>query len=413
MVTPKDLIVTHSNSLTEARYSLSVNEQRIVLFMIAQIQPQDDEFKDYVINVTDFTKLLGIRNKNIYADTKKLLHGLLSKVLYVPNDNGYLMTNWVSSAEYKDKEGIVLLSFDKKLKPYLLMLKEQFTKYKLFTVTQFRSTYSIRLYMLLKQYVSIGVREFDLTELRIILGLEEGKYPLFYEFRRRIINTAQKEFSKKDKTGSYISDINFDLETITHKRKVTRLRFIIKSQVTSTQIELPLTADKPIPSIILEYEAYGVDRTLTLTELEKQGEKALYECLKLFKTKLESTKLNNPSGYLLGMLNKGAGKKTRIQLEEEERLKQQEEEKRQQEIQKQREKLEAEFIKQAKQEYIDSLSDQQKSELLEEVRQMYADNPAILNMIKDIHSPIAEGYLIQKIPSLERSKETYISKNSE
>lgn len=405
----KDIVVTHSNSLTEARYSLSVNEQRIVLFMISRIHPQDDEFKDYEINVADFAAMLGIKNKNIYADTKKLLQGLLSKVLYIPNDNGYLMTNWVSSAEYKDDEGVVLLSFDKKLKPYLLMLKEQFTKYKLFTVTQFRSAYSVRLYMLLKQYVNIGIREFELAELRVILGLEKDSYPQFYEFRRRIIKTAQKEFSKKDKAGNFISDLNFDLETITRNRKITRLRFIIKPQATSTQIELPFTVEAPIPDIVLEYEAFGIDRTLTLTELEKQGEKALQGCLELFKAKLESTKLKNPSGYLLGMLTKGAGKKTKAQQLEAERQQKKQTEERQQYLEKQRKKLEEEFTKKAKQDYLDSLTEQQKEELLEEVRLQYADNPAILNLIDDINSPIAEGYIINRIPRFEECREIYIN----
>jgi plasmid replication initiation protein len=403
----KNLIITHSNRLTEARYSLTVNEQRIVLFMIAQIQPEDEELQEYAINIGDFAKLLGIKNKNIYADTKNLLHGLLSKVLYIPNDNGYLMTNWVSSAEYKDDEGVVLLSFDKKLKPYLLMLKEQFTKYKLFTVTQFHSSYAIRIYMLLKQYMAIGVREFELEDFRKRLNLE-NKYPRFADFRRWVIDAAKKELSKKDKAGNYISDLNFELETITRSRKITRLRFIIHPQATSTQIELPLTIEEPAPAIILEYEAFGIDRTLTLTELEKQGEKALQDCLELFKAKLENTKLKNPSGYLLGMLTKGAGKKTKAQQLEEERQQKKQAAERQQYLEKQRKKLEEEFTKKAKQDYLDSLTEQQKEELLEEVRQLYADNLAILNLIDDIRSPIAEGYVIKKIPHFEERKNTHI-----
>jgi plasmid replication initiation protein len=404
------LAVTQSNKLVEARYSLTLNEQRIVLFMISLIQPEDVDFNDYDVKLSDIVKLAGLKNKNIQAELKDLLVDLRRKELVIPEQDGFLVTGWVSSAKYKEDEGIVQLSFDPKLKPYLLKLKEQFTKYHLFHVTHFQSSYTIRIYMLLKQYEKLGFREFELSELREILGIEEHQYQRFSDFKKRVINVAQSEFLKKDASGQYLSDITFQLETIRAGRKISRLRFVIEHQdISSAQLELPIIDDdKAIPAIILEYEEYGIDRTLTLTELEKQGEKALYDCLELFKAKLESTNLKNPSGYLLGMLNKGAGKKTKAQQLEAERQQKKQAEERQQYLEKQRKKLEEEFTKKAKQDYLDSLTEPQKEELLEEVRQLYADNPAILNLIDDIGSPIAEGYVIKKIPHFEERKNTHI-----
>jgi len=414
----KNLIVTHSNKLTEARYSLSVNEQRIILFMISLIQPNDDNLKDYEIAINEFTELLSLNTKDTYARTKHVLQELLSRVLYIPkSDNkGYLMTHWVSSAEYKDNEGVICLSFDKKLKPYLLSLKEQFTKYRLFTVAHFGSSYSIRIYMLLKQYESIGVREFELTAFKELLDLGD-KYPRFADFRKRVIDTAKLEFTKKNDSGGYVSDITFDLKTTRHNRKISRLIFTIRKQkVGSQQIELPIVKDDTnIPNIITEYETYGVSRSITLPQLEQQGEQALIDCLALFKEQVDKLDLKNPSGYLLGMLNNEAGKKDQAKQEKEERQRKEAQAKqaaeRQRKLEQQRKKLEVTFIKQAKQDYISGLSEQEKVDLLEEARKAYEDNPAILNMIKDINSPIVEGYLTPKIPNLEERKEAYIKKN--
>jgi len=409
------LVVTHSNKLTEARYSLSINEQRVVLFMISLIQPQDEDFKDYEVAVSDFSELLELNSKDNYARIKKVLRALLSKVLYIPKDDGkgYLMTHWVSSADYSDNEGIINLSFDKKLKPYLLALKEQFTKYRLFTVTHFNSSYSIRIYMLLKQYESIGIREFELSDFKELLGLRD-KYPRFADFRKRIITTAKKEFSRKDKAGNYISDITFQLETVTQRRKITKLRFLIEKQKNNnTQIEIPLIKQQEnVPLVINEYEAYGINRNITLPKLEMQGEQALINCLNLFKEQTEKLDLTNPSGYLLGMLNNEAGKENQAEKEKEERERIKQQAKKEAEYQKkqqeQREKIERIYTKETVDKYLSELTDAEAGELLTQAKK---ENPMLSSMMTSLDSPMCLAFLLPKIPDYEKNKETYITKH--
>jgi hypothetical protein len=54
----KKLLVTQSTKLVEARYHLSVGEQRLVLLMISMIQPTDEDFKDYEIKYIITTSLI-------------------------------------------------------------------------------------------------------------------------------------------------------------------------------------------------------------------------------------------------------------------------------------------------------------------------------------------------------------------
>jgi hypothetical protein len=75
----------------------------------------------------------------------------------------------------------------------------------------------------LKQYLSIGWREFGLDELKEILGLENDQYPVFSDFKKRVLTQAHKEMEAK---GSKC-DLTFQLETIKEGKKITRLRFII------------------------------------------------------------------------------------------------------------------------------------------------------------------------------------------
>ena len=221
-------LMCHANKLTEARYSLSVTEQKLILYCIAKIDPNDMALKPYKIALVDFPELLNIQFKGLYTGIKRLLKGLSSRVLEIKRENGgYLITNWISSAEYLPDIKVIELCFDPKLRPYLLELKKQFTVYKLSFIVQFQSAYTIRLYQLLKQYQNIGHRTFELEALRLLLGIDTKLYPEFKEFKRRVLNQAKKEF---EVDAASKSDITFECEYVREARRIVQIKFIIISQ---------------------------------------------------------------------------------------------------------------------------------------------------------------------------------------
>ena len=58
----KDQRVVKSNDLIQkSRFDLSLQEQKIILYLISQITPYDEEFKLYEFSITDFCKILAIR----------------------------------------------------------------------------------------------------------------------------------------------------------------------------------------------------------------------------------------------------------------------------------------------------------------------------------------------------------------
>jgi plasmid replication initiation protein len=298
-------IVCQSNKLVEARFSLTLNEQKLIIMMVSLISLNDKDFKDYEIRVADFAGLLKIKNKNIYSEIKDLLLRLTSRTLFIKEETGFLVASWVSSARYIEASGIIQLSFDKKLKPYLLELKSEFTKLNLFTVVQFKSTYTIRIYMLLKQYEKLKVREFDLLDLRQKLGMKEGIYPEFRSFRERVINQAKKELDKKDKDGSFISDITFIFKPIKQGRRIVRLRFLIvknkkyKPQKIDTHTKFSVIHNNLKKSkefhLLIEL---GITEKKVLDVLDKYDSEIIKEKLAL--TKEEER--NNPSGFFLKAL---------------------------------------------------------------------------------------------------------------
>jgi len=216
-------IVIKSNYLVEASYRLSLQEQRLILLMASKIKPEDKNFHTYQIAIKDFNRIVGIDSKSYYQRTKELTKKLLERSLQITKDNSILQITWLSSAEYFEGEGYVELSFDPKLKPYLLQLKEFFTRYQLRNVIRLKSSYSIKLYELLKQYEHVGKRKFSLEELRYKLGLHPDEYPLYANFKQKILTRAQSELNTN-------SDISFTTIEKKHGRRVVGITFLISKK---------------------------------------------------------------------------------------------------------------------------------------------------------------------------------------
>jgi plasmid replication initiation protein len=154
----------------------------------------------------------------------------MGKTIHIQQGKSWLITNWLSSAKYVEGSGCVELSFDPKLKPYLLDLKEKYTRYQLDIAIQFKSQYSIRLYERLKKEAQIikeykhkdnFEKKYSYEELRIIFSVGEKDYKLFKDFRVRVIEPAVKEISDK-------SDLNItQVEYLKTGRKITHICFYV------------------------------------------------------------------------------------------------------------------------------------------------------------------------------------------
>lgn len=227
-----DIQVVKANSIIEAKYKLTQIEQKLILIIASMIHQEDDNLKFYRMNAKDLLRVLDIDKSkygSAYEKLKQAIFRIRKRGLAILKpDGGYLVINWVASAEYYPKEGIIEFEFSSKLKPYLLQLKKSFTAYRLKNVVQLKSSYSIRIYELLKQYEKIGRRKFELEDLQGKLGVVvwddenkniiERKYPKYNDFKRKVIEVALKELPEK-------SDIAFDYREIKTGRKVTSLEF--------------------------------------------------------------------------------------------------------------------------------------------------------------------------------------------
>ncbi|GAA3333897.1 hypothetical protein GCM10020331_099750 [Ectobacillus funiculus] len=73
-------LVTKSNLLIEANYRLGLVEQKIILCVASNIQPNDSDFKTYTFPVKEFHKLIGLKGSPKYTELRKITKELMRKV---------------------------------------------------------------------------------------------------------------------------------------------------------------------------------------------------------------------------------------------------------------------------------------------------------------------------------------------
>ena len=279
----KSLIVRQANQLIEASYKIpSVGEGRLIRMLIAQISPSDEDFKTYRIAVADFAKFFGLTGGSAYDLIKKAADELTSRKIRLENGKSWLFMNWLSSAEYKEGSGHVELRFDGKLKPYLLRLQKHWNHYALENIINFRSSYSIRIFELLKaeefkaNRAGYFSRAFEYEELRGILGIDKMEYEFFKEFRIKIIEISVREINEN-------RDINVSrVEYIKTGRKFTHIVFHCERPR-----QLQLNVDEPFPKFeevakenekpddVRELVAIGIDEATAYKWRKKYGVKRL------------------------------------------------------------------------------------------------------------------------------------------
>ena len=239
----RDKLVVKANELIQkSRFNLSLQQQKIVLYFISQIMPQDDDFKLYSFTIPEFCRVCGITvesGKN-YQDVKNAIKEIADKSLWIRLPNGKsTLVRWIEKPYIDDKSGVIDIRLDADMKPYLLQLKENFTEYEIIYTLHFKSKYSIRLYELCKSIHYNDLEEYhrrySIEELRQLLGAES--YTVFKDFRRRVLEPAIDEINE-------YSDKEVNYQTITQGRKVIGIELFVKSKETAEVLKIRATIEK-------------------------------------------------------------------------------------------------------------------------------------------------------------------------
>jgi len=254
-------IVRKSNELIEARYRLSIWEQRLIFALLLNISHQDNDFKRYKIRATELAQMWNLASDNsLYQKVQEAADTLVGRTLQLSDDPNVSKTvSWLAYVEYVKGSGEIELEFHSELKSYLLQLKKYYTEYQFQYVVNFRNQYAIRIYELLKVQAFKATeggfsRQFDYNELRAILDISETEYKQFGHFKARILQPSVEEINAH--TDLYIEEVVYGKTG----RKITDITFHVKvrslEEIQTLQLEMEeppkAKADHPVISRLVE-----------------------------------------------------------------------------------------------------------------------------------------------------------------
>lgn len=224
IVDPRQMFVVKANALVQkSRFSLSLQQQKIVLYLISKIQPTDEEFKQYEFSIPDFCRVCGIdydSGKN-YSDLKAQIKEIADKSLWVEiEEDEETLLRWIERPYINKRQGIVRIKLDEYMKPFLLQLKEHYLQYQLIYTLRMKSKYSLRLYELIMSYfynkLCSYTKTFAIDELRKLIDAE--KYTRFCDFHKDVLRTAVAEIN-------LYTDLNLTYKQISKGRKTVAIEF--------------------------------------------------------------------------------------------------------------------------------------------------------------------------------------------
>src|SRR6478752_7754444 len=193
-----DLVAVMANTVAEARHLLTVPEQRLVLWLIAQIEREDDALKEYVLSVLEFQEILGNNNNRLYDQLEAACTQLQTRVLELRTGPAERTKfNWMHEVRYLDNEGKIILRFHDNLKSVLLQRRERFCQIPLRFAFKLRSSYAIRWLEMLHSKQHQGSFYMSADDIRDWLHIQPGELVTTGHLFQRAIEYPQKDLAKK------------------------------------------------------------------------------------------------------------------------------------------------------------------------------------------------------------------------
>ena len=253
----KSYTVAKSNGLVrEAKYDLSLGQQRMLNFLISKIPPEATSLSEIgnkqrlgwiTFQVQEFARVFNMDECNgvTYAHTKRWLTELKKKVWWVWDEETgkEKIMSWLDKVEMEPKSGKCSITFFEDIEPYLVALTRNgnYTSFELYYTTHFKSSYSGRFYELFKSYEfrsrikshqeeNIKIVVMDLEELK---SKFDEKDPVTRKVVKTLVNYTYKDFRKVLERSlaeiNQYTDINVEFVPIKKGKKVVQLKFTIRS----------------------------------------------------------------------------------------------------------------------------------------------------------------------------------------
>lgn len=198
-------VVKANDLIRKTRYNLTAQQQKIVLFCISKIRPNDPPGTAYEIDIRELCEACNVEYDNTgfyYKAIKTDILNLTQRYWVELPDRSIATVSWIGDAKITPYNSKVKIHFHPEMAPYLFQLRERYTQYRLEDVLPFKGKHAIRLYEILRSYVMAAEIEegyqkrvtISLADLKHSMGIEN--YDRWINFERRVILSSVNEINR-------------------------------------------------------------------------------------------------------------------------------------------------------------------------------------------------------------------------
>jgi len=263
--------------------------------------------EEHEITVKELCKLIAY-NGNNHAAIKDALKGLLSTVIewnVVSDITG--VEDWTASsilASVSLKGPTCLYAYSPRMKQ-LLHSPTMFGKINLFIQSRFKSSYGLALYENCIRYRGLGFTKwFGMDIFRKLMGVPPGKYTIFRDFKRRVLDKSVEE------VNTY-SDLIVVPEIYREGKQVVKVRFSMKERAKKVRLggkaasESAEQGDNVSDDLIARMmRDYGLQADQANQVVQEYGREFILEKMAVIElsNNFQQGKVNNLAAYLLSAL---------------------------------------------------------------------------------------------------------------
>ena len=223
-------LVSKSNVLIEANYTLNLVAQRLIVLAIIKARNQGELSKVgglHRITAMEYQIHFGCALSMAYESLKSACRSLYeSEFVWIGEDEDGdpqdISSRFVQRAAYNEGKGYVEIMFGNDIIPLITRLSTEYTEYELIQIKNLNSVYALRVFEMLMQWRSVGKTPLiTISNLRDRLGIKDHQYKTMSNFKKRVLDLAVNEISQhtditvkyaQHKTGKSITAISFSFK---------------------------------------------------------------------------------------------------------------------------------------------------------------------------------------------------------
>lgn len=291
----KHVAVIHSSN------KLSLLQRKIANALLFNAYDNLLDKDEHEIHINSLCKLIGYDSKD-YKTIKKSLVNLLSTVLEWNLVDGERLDTegvWNASAIIADASidgPLCTYSYSNKMRQ-LLYRPNMYGRLDMRIQARFQSSYGLALYENCNRFKDIGRSPwFNIDKFRKLMGIEEGKYKIFRDFKTRVLDKAVEEVNK-------YSPISVQPQLRKQNRQVIAIQFVIQqANGVDTVVTLDTLDQSTLTEVLKEHFGFSkkqIEETLATYDEQYVREKiAIIELSPTFK----NGQIKNLAKYLLSAI---------------------------------------------------------------------------------------------------------------